>query len=111
MGAWDRALELVEKLSADGIAATFDPRNLNLPGVLITPPRREYDLACGFTAAWDLWAIVPGPANGDAFRALDALVDQIAAALPVVRATALPYTPSPDAPPLPAYRVELQEGL
>jgi hypothetical protein len=109
--AFDRAGELVDKLTAEGITATLDSRNLNLPCVLIVPPRRTFDLACGFTAAWTLWALVPPPGNADAFRTLDDLVDSIAAVLPVTRATALAYTPSPDAAPLPAYQVELEEGI
>jgi hypothetical protein len=109
--AFDRAGELVAKLAAEGITATLDPRNLNLPCVLIVPPRRTFDLPCGFTAGWSLWALVPPPGNADAFRALDDLLDAIAAVLPVTAATALAYTTSPDAPPLPAYQVELQEGL
>lgn len=111
MSAFARALELVDLLEAAGIRATNDSRNLNVPCVLIPPPRRAYDLACGYTAGWELWALVPGPGNADAFQAVDELADQVAAVLPVLRAEPRAYQPNPDAPPLVAYRLELEEGI
>jgi hypothetical protein len=111
MSSFDRAQEIVDKLTADGIAATLDPRSATPPCVLVTPPGRTYDLACGYSARWQLWALVPGTGNADAFRALDALVDEVAAVLPVLRAELQSYVLSPDNPPLPAYRIEFEEGV
>lgn len=109
--SYERALELVDKLMAQGVNATADPRSATPPVVLVTPPRRTYDLACGYTATWQLHALVPGAGNADAFKALDALVDQVAAVLPVERADLEQYVLTPDSPALPAYRIEFEEGV
>jgi len=110
--SYDRALELVGKLTADGIVATVDPRAATPPCVLVTPPNRTYDIACGYSADFVLWALVPGAGNADAFKALDGLCDAVAAVLDVSRADLQSYVLSPDAPPLPAYRIELvTEGI
>jgi hypothetical protein len=111
MSSYDRALELVAELAAAGVNATADPRSATPPCVLIPPPERDYDLPCGYTARWHLWALVPGVGNADAHKALDALADDVAAVLPVERATPASYVLSPDSPPLPAYRLELTEGV
>lgn len=112
MTSYDRGLELVAKLTAEGVAATVDPRAATPPCVLVSPPRRTYDLACGYTAAWVLWALVPGTGTADAFKALDELVDAVAVVLPVARAELQSYVLSPDNPALPAYRIELvDEGI
>lgn len=111
MSSFDRAQEIAAKLEAAGIAATVDPRAATPPCVLVTPPERTYDLACGYSARWNLWALVPGTGNADAHKALDALVDLVAAELPIERATLASYVLALDAPPLPAYRIEFEEGI
>jgi hypothetical protein len=111
VSSYERALELAEKLTAEGITATVDPRGATPPCVLITPPARTYDLACGYTATWDLWALVPGTANADAHKALDVLVDRVYAVLPIERADLQSYALAADAPPLPAYRLTMTEGI
>jgi len=111
MTAYDRALELVDKLTAEGINATVDPRSATPPCVLIPPPRRTYDVACGYTAGWQVWALVPGTGTADAFKALDLLVDQVSAVFPVETAELASYSLTPDNPPFPAYRIEFSEGI
>jgi hypothetical protein len=110
--AYARGLELCAELEVAGIAATIDPRSATPPCVLGVPPNKRWDLGCGYTAEWQWFALVPGPANGDAFKALDALADQVAAVLPnVARADFVSYSLSPDGSPLPAYRITLEEGI
>ena len=111
MSSYDRALALVAELAAAGITATADPRGATPPCVLVVPPDRTFDLNCGYTARWSLWALVPGTGNADAHKALDALVDAVAGVLPLERASFAAYTLSADAPPYPAYQIELEEGI
>jgi hypothetical protein len=111
MTSYGRAVEIAEKLNAEGINATVDPRAATPPCVLVVPPGRLYDLACGYTASWELWALVPGAANADAHKALDALVDQVADVLPLERADLQQYVLSADSPALPAYRLTFTEGI
>ena len=111
MSSYARALELAAALSAEGVTATADPRSATPPCVLVTPPERTYDLACGYTARWDLYALAPGTANADAHKALDEIVDALADLLPLERAVVASYVLSPDAPPFPAYRVTFTEGI
>lgn len=109
--AYDRGLELVDKLASAGITATVDPRSATPPCVLVGPPTKTYDVGCGFTAQWQLIALVPGPGNADAFKALDALETAVASVLPVTRSTLTQYSLTPDNPSLPAYRIEYEEGV
>jgi hypothetical protein len=79
------AAEICQKLEAAGVRATTDPGALNPPAVLIPPPRRVYDLACGYSAVWILHAIAAAPTGGDrnAWGQLDELTDAIASVYPV----------------------------
>jgi hypothetical protein len=111
VSSYQRALELAGKLNAAGITATVDPRAATPPCVLIPPPDRTLDITCGYTARWALVAMVPGNANADAHKALDALVDQVCAELPIERASVIGYSISADQQPVPAYRLEFTEGV
>jgi hypothetical protein len=111
VSSFDRANEIAAKLTAAGVNATADPRSATPPCVLVVPPERTYDLSCGYTARWNLWALVPGTGNADAHKALDAIADAIANELPVERMTLASYVLAVDAPPLPAYRIEFEEGI
>lgn len=111
MSSYERAKELAAKLTSAGIVATVDPRSATPPCVLVPPPERTYDLACGYSARWNLWALVPGTANADAHKALDEIADAVAGVLPVERMSLGSYVLSQDAPALPAYRIEYEEGI
>lgn len=111
MSSYPRALEIASDLTASGVSATVDPRAATPPCVLIVPPARTFDLGCGYTATWELWALVPGTGNADAHRALDLLVDAVLKVLPLERADLQSYALSADAPPLPAYRLTFSEGV
>jgi hypothetical protein len=110
VSSYERALELAALLEAAGITATVDPRSATPPCVLIPPPERIYDVACGYTARWQPVVLVPGIGNADAHKQLDELVDACAVVLPSVeRAALISYVLSPDAPSVPAYRLEFSE--
>lgn len=84
---FDAMQSLADELVDRGIRATADPRNANVPCVLVTPPARTYDLAEGWSATWQLVALAPGPANADAALVLDELVDAVAELLPLTTVT------------------------
>ena len=106
-----RQRELAAQLTAAGVSATADPRSATPPVVLVPPPRRRYDVGCGYSAEWELIPLVPGPGNADADAALSATVDRLAELLPVVDAEPGSYVLSPDNAPFPAYRVHFLEGI
>ena len=79
------ALEIVEKIRSAGVRATTDAGALTPPAVLVPPPRRVYDVGCGYTAWWTVHAIAPAITGGDrvSWGQLDDLVDAIASVYPV----------------------------
>jgi len=99
------ALEIVDKLKTAGIRATTDAGALTPPAVLVPPPRRVYDVGCGYTAQWNLHAIAPAITGGDrvTWGLLDDLVDGIASVYPV--ATAQPGAYVLEGKTLPSYQV------
>jgi hypothetical protein len=111
VSSYDAALAIVDKLKAAGVNATADPRSATPPCVLVPPPDRVYDVGCGYTASWHVMALVPGVGNADAHKALDALADVVAGVLPVERMTLTSYVLANDAPALPGYRIEFDEGV
>ena len=111
MSSYQRAVELAEKLKAEGINATADSRAATPPCVLVEPPNRTYDVACGYTAQWSLMALVPGPFNADAHKLLDELGDAVAGVLDVRTMTRGRYPLSNDTEAVPAYRIEFEEAI
>jgi len=106
-----RQRALAAELTAAGVPATSDPRSATPPVVLVPPPRRRNDVNCGYTAEWELVALVPGPGNADADVALSTMVDALEDLLPVTDSDPGSYVLSPDNPPFPAFRVHFTEGI
>jgi hypothetical protein len=113
MSSYAAGLDVVDALIAAGVDATADPRSATPPCVLVTPPRLTFDIGCGATAAWSIWALAPGPANADAWLALDELLAGVRKAQlkPIERCTFVQYMLAADAPPVPAYRIEFTTGV
>lgn len=111
MSSYARGLEILAELKAAEINATNDPRNLNPPIVLIPPPALNLtEISRGAYASWSLLLLVPGPANADAWQALDGLLADVAEVLDVETVTPLGYTGYDDqATPLPAYQITVEE--
>jgi hypothetical protein len=109
MSSAQAALDICAKLQAAGIRATTDPGAVNLPAVLVVPPRRVYDVACGYTAVWNVHALAGGPTGGDrtVWDALDKLVDAIATVYPVETAQPGAYVLGPNT--IPSYLVTFTE--
>lgn len=105
------AQELVDKLTAEGVAAVCDPRAATPPCVLLSPPSLTFDVGCGATADWSVWLLAPGPANLDAWAALDELLRVVDGVVPIGRVDFLNYSVSPESPLLPAYRVQFTGGI
>jgi hypothetical protein len=105
------AAAICDKLRAAGIRATTDPGALNPPAVLVVPPRRVYDVGCGYTATWTLHAIAGAPTGGDrtTWAALDTLVDAIASVYPLEDATPGAYVLGPNTHP--SYLVTMTEVI
>lgn len=109
MSSADAAGAICAKLTAAGIRATTDPGAINLPAVLVVPPRRVYDVACGYTAIWSLHALAGAPVGADrtTWGQLDSLVDAIAAVYPVETAQPGAYVLGPNT--IPSYLVTFSE--
>lgn len=105
---------VVDRLSAAGIRATLDERNVNPPCVLVSPPVVGWRFARGdFDATFTLWCAVPNSGRDVALANLGQLVADTADALAMRVLTGVPddlVVPSP-APPLPAYRLTLTQSI
>jgi len=88
VNAVERAAEIVDTLIAAGVRASTDPQTVAVPAVLVPPPRREFNIGCGYTAHWELPALAPAPigANHTTWADLDRLVTVAADVLPVEEA-------------------------
>lgn len=89
--------------SIETVRATHDPAvaDANRPCVLVGPPRIDYT---ELTNSWVLYALASQPYGSLAALAeLDALVQAVAAQLPVERAEPVTYALRPGANPVPAY--------
>lgn len=113
MSSYLAGVDVVDALAGAGVDATCDPRSANPPCILVTPPRLNFDVGCGATAAWSIWALAPGPANPDAWVVLDELLAAARKAKipPIEQSTFVNYRITPDAPPVPAYRIEFTQGV
>lgn len=69
--------DTVAELTAAGIRATADPQRVNVPAVLVLPPRLDLDVACGGTATCQAMAIARGPASEAAWKAIDEIVGKM----------------------------------
>lgn len=107
---WKAAEETVAELRAASIRCTMDVRNLNLPCILITPPSFVGDISCGGTATFTAWAISRGPGNADAWKSIDALLEQLAAVVDVEAVTTSQYTVD-DTGALPALEIVWTKAL
>lgn len=79
---------VIDTLTAAGVRATGDPRNLTPPGILVTPQSSERVTRGAVAVVLQLMCIAPGPANADALGAVDGLADAATIALD---ATGIPW--------------------
>jgi hypothetical protein len=111
MSITDQMQAIADKLTAQGVDATCDPRSATPPCLLVEYPNLRFDVGCGATGEWSVIALAPGTANLDAVTGLVPLLAAAAAVLPVERADKVQYVLSPDNPPAPAYRLTFTQGV
>lgn len=103
------AVELRDHLLGLDVMATLDVRDVlgNVPCVLIPPPRWvDWNAVGDPVFEWRLIAISgQGLGNLDAWAELDALVSDLAVALPIGTADPISYRLPTGGPDLPAYAV------
>jgi hypothetical protein len=105
---------MVGRLTAAGVPAALDERDLNPPGVLVRPPEISYRFSGGCAeATWTLLAAVPNSGTGPALVALSDLVDRARAALggEITAAAPAQVTGTDHGAPLPAYRLTLSTDI
>lgn len=72
----------VTQLTAAGVRATMEPRDINPPAVLIRPPTMRYRFGKGCVAAdWQARLYLPDPGTENALKIALPLLDDIIAAL------------------------------
>src|ERR1700710_311974 len=97
--------ELVDLLIDAGIDACLDLRDLNPPGVYVTPPDLAYRFGKGAAdATWRIVAAVGNSGRADSFPPLAELLAAAVSALPypVTAARAVDLTPLDGGGPFPA---------
>lgn len=72
---------VVDKLTAAGVPATADIRNLNPPAVLVTPPDISWRFGRGAEATWRIVATAPNTGAEASIATLSPLVDAVQDAL------------------------------
>jgi hypothetical protein len=95
---------IIDTLTAAGISATRDERDVNPPCVLVPAPAVMWAFR-GWSGTWQLILTVPDAGPADNVRALSALIDATYAALAgeVVDAAPSSFPGVDGSPPLPAY--------
>jgi hypothetical protein len=96
---------IADAVKALGIRATMDPRKVNAPCVLITPPDIEQATGCGALAAWTVHLIAPGPADMDSTVWLLTHLPDVFQAVAGFTAEYGALSVLPDSDPLPAYTI------
>lgn len=104
----DAVHEVLDRLTAAGVRATDDERNLNPPAVFVAPPAIEWRFRGGdYTASWTLWCVTGSSGRSVDLVNLGELVEAVGAALhlPMIRGEPADLLIPHQAAPLPAYRL------
>lgn len=106
--------QVVEALTAGGVRAAADLRDLNPPGVLVRPPEVRWRFGKDRGGAdWVLWAIVPDAGTSAALAGLGELLEKTQAALGglVVAGRPIDVQAVDGAGTLPAYELTFSTDL
>ena len=108
MNVADAVQAVVDRLTAAGVRATQDERDLNPPAVFVAPPVLDWRFGRGdFDAAFTVYAVTGAAGRSIDLVNLGQLLDQVTAALGLAAVHAEPadlLVPH-QAAPLPAYRL------
>lgn len=99
---------LADKITAGGVRATIDARNVNPPCALIAAPVFRWVFDAGrIQADWRVLLVVPSSGATAELKTLGELLDKIAGVLAgvPVQATPMQYTDPGGGDPLPAYQI------
>jgi hypothetical protein len=104
------AADLADTLTAAGIPATVDVRDLNPPAVLIPPPELVWRFGKGAVCTWRIVAAAPNTGTGPAVGVLSDLVDRVQDALAgaVTGGRPVDLTDPLGGAPLPGYELTLE---
>lgn len=105
MNLADANAAVVARISAAGIRATVDERDVNPPAVFVPAPAITYRFGRCWVATWELVAVVPDAGRPANLHALGDLIDATVAALggEVTNARPVSFAGVDQAPPLPGY--------
>lgn len=100
----DTAKAYVAELTKLGIRATYDPRKVVAPCVLLVPPTVDLNTNCGGSASWTAFALAAtGAGNSDAWTQIDTLVAKALEVLPAERVEPAEYALEDNPSNYPAY--------
>ena len=107
MGALtDEMRRIVDQLRAAGIRATDDPRQLNLPCVIVGPPSiSELDTGSSGLAMITAYVVGLPPGNLASWRAIDDLAEQVGRVVDVELLQPVNYEAESGKDPLPALQL------
>jgi hypothetical protein len=99
--------DIVDQLTAAGIRATVDARNLNPPCVQVRRPTLHYKFGRGIAEAdWELWLMVPDSGTSQALKTVSELLTDVQTALGFAAVEATPDDAAlPDGSTVPMYRL------
>jgi hypothetical protein len=107
-----RMAELINSIRAAGVAASGDPRDLVIPGVLVRPPRVQFRFGGCNAADFTLWVMV---ADTGLAHSLPAALDLIARTQAAIGGRATDAVPddfqTADGAVVPGYRLTWSEHL
>jgi hypothetical protein len=91
MDLGEQVRDIVDRLTAAGLRATADSRNLNLPAVFVKMPAFDFRFKAGTNQAdWSIYVLVPDSGTLAAADALGPLLEQARTALDGQVASARP---------------------
>jgi hypothetical protein len=99
--------DIVDQLTAAGVRAAIDARDLNPPCVQVRRPTLHYQFGRSIaTADWELWLLVPDSGTSQALKAASELLTAVQTAIGFAGVEATPDDAAlPDGSTVPMYRL------